>query len=74
MCIITIKSFIKFVEKIGEPMPMFEGQFMMPVPSTKVCPNDDLSMNIAVEYIFLEDFVNFHGFKGSLDYRSRTVG
>ena len=47
----------KFVEKIGEPMPMFEGQFMLPVPSTKVCPNDDLSMNIAVEYIFLEDFL-----------------
>ena len=47
----------KFVEKIGEPMPMFEGQFMLPVPSTKVCPNDDLSMDIAVEYIFLEDFL-----------------
>jgi len=43
----------QFVEKFTEPMPMFKGQFMLPVPSPEVCPNDRLSMDIAVEYIFL---------------------
>jgi|TARA_B100002003_G_scaffold244220_1_gene269867 hypothetical protein len=45
----------KLVEKIAEPMPTFPGQFMLPVPSTELCPNDNLDMDIAVEYIFLED-------------------
>ena len=45
----------KVVEKFGEPMPMFKGQFMLPVPSTEVCPNDNLSYDIAVEYLFLGD-------------------
>ena len=43
----------KVVEKFGEPMPMFKGQFMLPIPSTEVCPNDNLSYDIAVEYLFL---------------------
>ena len=43
----------KIVEKFGEPMPMFKGQFMLPIPSTEVCPNDNLSYDIAVEYLFL---------------------
>ena len=34
-------------------MPMFQGQFMMPIPSTEVCPNDKLNDEIAVEFIFL---------------------
>ena len=45
----------KIVEKFGEPMPMFKGQFMLPIPSTEVCPNDNLSYDIAVEYLFLGD-------------------
>ena len=45
----------KVVEKFGEPMPMFKGQFMLPIPSTEVCPNDNLSYDIAVEYLFLGD-------------------
>ncbi len=45
----------KIVEKFAEPMPMFAGQLMLPVPSIDVCPNDNLDMDIAVEYIFLGD-------------------
>jgi hypothetical protein len=43
----------KIVEKIAEPMPTFIGQSMLPVPSTEICPNDNLHMDIAIEYIFL---------------------
>ena len=32
---------------------MFPGQFMLPVQSTEVCPNDKLNEDIAVEYVFL---------------------
>ena len=45
----------KLVEKIAEPIPMFPGQFMLPVQSTELCPHDNLDKDIAVEYIFLED-------------------
>jgi len=43
----------KFIKKFAEPMPMFKGQFMLPMPSTDVCPNDNLNNEIAVEFIFL---------------------
>ena len=43
----------KIVEKFAEPLPMFKGQFMLPVQSPEVCPNDNLSDMIAVEYVFL---------------------
>jgi len=43
----------KIVEKIAEPMPMFEGQSMLPVSSMEICPNDNLDDDIAIEYIFL---------------------
>ncbi len=42
----------KIVEKFAPPMPMFKGQFMLPVQSPELCPNDNLSEMIAVEYIF----------------------
>ena len=49
----------KFIEKFTEPMPMHRGQFMLPVPSPEVCPNDNLNMDIAIEYIFLgEEEIN----------------
>tara|TARA_Y100000741_G_scaffold81119_1_gene59444 strand:- start:465 stop:1052 length:588 start_codon:yes stop_codon:yes gene_type:complete len=35
------------------PMPMFKGQFMLPIQSTELCPNDNLNINITVEYVFL---------------------
>jgi len=35
------------------PMPMFKGQFMLPIPSQELCPNDNLNINITVEYVFL---------------------
>ena len=44
----------KLYEKFGLPMPMFKGQFMMPIPSPELCPNDNLNIDIAVEYVFLE--------------------
>ena len=44
----------KLYEKFGLPMPMFEGQLMMPIPSPELCPNDNLNSDIAVEYVFLE--------------------
>ena len=43
----------KIFEKIAPPMPMFEGQFMLPVQAPEVCPNDNLNDMIAVEYVFL---------------------
>ena len=43
----------KIVEKFSEPIPMFKGQFMLPVQSLELCPNDNLNKMIAVEYIFL---------------------
>ena len=43
----------KLYEKFGLPMPMFNGQFMMPIPSPELCPNDNLNIDIAVEYVFL---------------------
>ena len=43
----------KIFEKIAPPMPMFEGQFMLPVQAPELCPNDNLNDMIAVEYIFL---------------------
>ena len=45
----------KIVKEIAEPMPMFPGQSMLPVPSIEICPNDNLDEDIAIEYIFLED-------------------
>jgi len=43
----------KLFEKFAFPLPMFEGQFMLPVQSPEVCPNDNLNDMIAIEYIFL---------------------
>ena len=43
----------KLFDKFAAPMPMFQGQFMLPVPSPEVCPNDNLNDMIAVEYVFL---------------------
>ena len=43
----------KIEEKIASTIPMFPGQFMLPVQSPEVCPSDNLNENIAVEYIFL---------------------
>jgi len=43
----------KLEEKFASPMPMFPGQFMLPVQSPEICPNENLNTNIAVEYIFL---------------------
>ena len=45
----------KLVAKFAEPLPMYEGLFMLPVPSPEVCPNDNLDQDIAIEYIFLGD-------------------
>ena len=44
----------KLFEKFAPPMPMFEGQFMLPIESTEVCQTER-SMNemIAVDYVFL---------------------
>jgi hypothetical protein len=47
----------KIVEKFAEPMPMFKGQFMLPVQSPELCPNDNLSEMIAVEYVFLGESI-----------------
>ena len=47
----------KIVEKFAEPLPMFKGQFMLPVQSPEVCPNDNLSEMIAVEYVFLGESI-----------------
>ena len=45
----------KIVKKFAEPMPTYAGQFMLPVQSPEVCPNDNMSFDIAIEYIFLGD-------------------
>ena len=47
----------KIVEKFAEPLPMFKGQFMLPVQSPELCPNDNLSDMIAVEYVFLGESI-----------------
>ena len=47
----------KIVEKFAEPLPMFKGQFMLPVQSPELCPNDNLSEMIAVEYDFLGESI-----------------
>ena len=43
----------KVFNKFAMPMPTFNGQFMLPIQSTEVCPNDNLGEMIAVEYVFL---------------------
>ena len=43
----------KLFEKFATPMPMFNGQFMLPVQSPEICPNDNLNEMIAIEYVFL---------------------
>ena len=45
----------KLVQKFTDPFPMFDNIFMLPVPSPKVCPNDNLDQDIAIEYIFIDD-------------------
>ena len=47
----------KLEEKFASPMPMFPGQFMLPVQSPEICPNENLNTNIAVEYIFLGEIL-----------------
>ena len=39
----------KLFEKFATPMPMFNGQFMLPVQSPEICPNDNLNEMIAVD-------------------------
>ena len=48
----------KIVEKFAEPMPMFQGKFVLPIHSNELCPNDKLSNDIVVEYVFLGDLEN----------------
>lgn len=43
----------KIVNKFAEPLPMFDKLSMLPIPSPKLCPNDKLDQDIAIEYIFL---------------------
>ena len=43
----------KLFKKFATPMPMFNGQFMLPVQSPEICPNDNLNEMIAIEYVFL---------------------
>ena len=39
----------KLFEKFAIPMPMFEGQFMLPVQAPELCPNDNRpSRNTAI--------------------------
>jgi len=45
----------RLFQKFSKPMPAFGGQFMLPIPSPLVCPDDNLNRNIAIEYIFLGD-------------------
>ena len=47
----------KIVEKFAEPIPMFKGQFLLPIQSPEVCPNDNLNEMIAVEYVFLGESI-----------------
>ena len=46
---------IRLFQKFSKPIPAFGGQFMLPIPSPLVCPDDNLNRNIAIEYIFLGD-------------------
>lgn len=44
----------KLFDKFMPPLPMFEGQYMLPMPSNEVCPSEQsLNEMIAVEYVFL---------------------
>ena len=43
----------KLFNKYGPPFPDFPGSFMMPLIATEICPNDNLSEAIAIEYMFL---------------------
>ena len=43
----------KLYEKFGLPMPISKGQFLLPIPSTELCPNDNLGIDTIVEYVFL---------------------
>ena len=43
----------KLFNKYGPPFPDFPGSFMMPLLATEICPNDNLSEAIAIEYMFL---------------------
>ena len=44
----------KLFDKFMPPLPMFEGQYMLPMPSNEVCPSEQsLNELIAVEYVFL---------------------
>ena len=44
----------KLFDIFAPPMPMFEGQYMLPMPSNEVCPSEQsLNEMIAVEYVFL---------------------
>ena len=43
----------KLINKYGSPFPDFPGSFMMPLLATEMCPNDNLSDAIAIEYMFL---------------------
>lgn len=43
----------KLFNKYGPPFPDFPGSFMMPLLATEMCPNDNLSEAIAIEYMFL---------------------
>ena len=45
----------RLFQKFSKPIPAFGGQFMLPIPSPLVCPDDNLNRNIAIEYIFLGD-------------------
>ena len=43
----------KVFDKFNMPLPGYEGQYYLPVPSPELCPNDNLNDDIAVEYVFL---------------------
>jgi len=43
----------KLYEKFGLPMPISKGQFLLPIPTTELCPNDNLNIDTIVEYVFL---------------------
>ena len=43
----------KLFDKYGPPFPDFPGSFIMPSIGSEICPNDNLSEAIAIEYMFL---------------------
>ena len=43
----------KLFNKYGPPFPDFPGSFIMPSIGPEMCPNDNLSEAIAIEYMFL---------------------